>query len=130
MQEWNLLSPTYLITQLIGVDGLTCNLVFSLPGQSLPPQPSTRHLPSAPGSSEQRGKGHMNHFIAASTVCESGAFCIACKDVFGSFFARRRKLKFKKIQTFREHQIAASLPNYFLYTPRNTLDAGHVMPTH
>lgn len=130
MQEWNLLSTTYLITQLIGVDGLTCNLVFSLPGQSLPPRPSTRYLPSAPGSSEQRGKGHMNHFIAAancaSTICESGAFCMPAKMFLVSFLQEEENFKFRH----SEHQIAASPPNYFLYTPRNTLDARHVMPTH
>lgn len=98
MQEWNLLSPTYLITQLIGVDGLTCNLVFSLPGQSLPPQPSTRHLPSAPGSSEQRGKGHMNHFIAASTVCESGAFCMPAKMFLVRFLQEEENLNLRKFR--------------------------------
>lgn len=128
---------TYLITQLIGVDGLTCNLVFSLPGQSLPPRPSTRYLPSAPGSSEQRGKGHMNHFIAAancaSTICESGAFCMPAKMFLVSFLQEEEEEEenFKKIQTFRaSDRSVPPPPNYFLYTPRNTLDAGHVMPTH
>lgn len=38
--------------------GLTCNLGFSQPVQSLQPRPSTRSRPSAPGSSAQRVRGH------------------------------------------------------------------------
>lgn len=55
--------------------GLTCNLGFSQPGQSLPPRLSTRSPPSAPGSSAQGSEVTHNLFQQWCNVLLSFFIC-------------------------------------------------------